>query len=468
MMTVQEAARALHAEWRGADVLFSGVSTDSRTVGRGDLFVALAGEKFDGHRFVAGAKAQGAVAAMINVGARQASPANPLPEQQPDIPLIQVKDTRLGLGQLAAHWRGRFSLPLVAVTGSNGKTTVKEMIASILRQAAGDADRADGVLATEGNLNNDIGVPQMLLRLRAQHAYAVIEMGMNHPGEIAYLTGLAKPTVALVNNAGAAHLEGLGSVEAVARAKGEIFAGLDAQGVAVINADDPHAALWRELAGNRRVVDFCRSENTGARVSARYQLNPIDSEITLILPDGSEQVKLAAPGVHNVSNALAAAAVAVALGIGKETIAAGLNQFKGVKGRMQKKSCLHGATLIDDTYNANPESVRAALAVLAAVPGKKFLVLGDMGELGENAAALHGGIGEEARRVGIDRLFALGELSVHTVAKFGEGARHFERIEELLTEVENLLAPDVTLLVKGSRFMQMERVVKSFEVPPCC
>ena len=332
------------------------------------------------------------------------------------------------------------------------------------------ANGADAVLATEGNLNNDIGVPQMLLRLRAQHAYAVIEMGMNHGGEISYLTGLAKPTVALVNNAGAAHLQGLGSVAAVARAKGEIFEGLDQQGVAVINADDSYAALWRELAGKRtgQIVDFSLAENTKAKVSAHYRLNHMGSEVTLLLPDGNEAVKLQAPGLHNVRNALAAAAVAVALGIGKETIAAGLSQFKGVKGRMQKKACLHGATLIDDTYNANPESVRAALAVLASFPGKKFLVLGDMGELGENAATLHGGIGEEARRVGIDRLFALGELSVHTVAKFGEGARHFERIEELLAEVENLLAPDVTLLVKGSRFMQMERVVKSFEELPCC
>ena len=459
MMTVQEAARALHAEWCGEDALFTGVSTDSRTVAPGDLFVALVGKNFDGREFVASAKAKGAVAAMVHQESGVRS-------QESDISVIRVEDTRLGLGQLAAYWRGRFSLPLVAVTGSNGKTTVKEMIASILRQAVGGTDSADRVLATEGNLNNDIGVPQMLLRLRAQHAYAVIEMGMNHAGEIAYLTGLAKPAVALVNNAGAAHLEGLGSVEAVAHAKGEIFGGLDQQGVAVINADDIYAALWRKLAGNRQIVDFGLAGNT--QVSARYRCHPLDSEMTLMLPGGNEEVKLQAPGVHNVRNALAAAAVAAAMGIGKEIIAAGLNQFKGVKGRMQKKSCLHGATLIDDTYNANPESVRAALAVLAAFPGKKFMVLGDMGELGEGAAALHGDIGEEARRAGIDRLFALGELSTHAVAKFGADARHFERIEELLAEVENLLAPDVTLLVKGSRFMQMERVVKSFEVPSCC
>jgi UDP-N-acetylmuramoyl-tripeptide--D-alanyl-D-alanine ligase len=457
MMAVQEAARALDAEWRGEDAFFAGVSTDSRMVRRGDLFVALRGEKYDGHEFVVIAKEKGAVAAMV---CREAETGN----REWGIPLILVKDTRLGLGQLAAHWRGRFAIPLVAVTGSNGKTTVKEMIASILRQATDGADR---VLATEGNLNNDIGVPQMLLRLRAQHAYAVIEMGMNHAGEIAYLTGLAKPSVALITNAGAAHLEGLGSVEAVARAKGEIFEGLDLTGVAVINADDPYAPLWRKFAGSRRVVDF--GLGAGAAVSARYQLSPLDSKMTMTLPDGVEEVALQVPGEHNVRNALAAAAATAAMGIDKEIIALGLSKFSGVKGRMQKKRGLHEATLIDDSYNANPESVRAALAVLAAAPGKKILVLGDMGELGANAVTLHASIGEEARLAGVDRLFAMGELSAYAVAKFGAGARHFERIEELVAEVRGQLAAGVTVLVKGSRFMQMERVVKDIElrVPNC-
>ena len=451
MMAVQEAARALHAEWRGEDVFFTGVSTDSRMVGRGDLFVALRGEKFDGYEFVAAAKERGAVAAMVCQGSETGN-------HESRIPLILVKDTRLGLGQLAAYWRGRFTIPLVAVTGSNGKTTVKEMIASILRQTAGGADR---VLATAGNLNNDIGVPQMLLRLREQHAYAVIEMGMNHAGEISYLTRLARPSVALITNAGAAHVEGLGSVEAVARAKGEVFEGLDQMGVAVINADDPYAPLWRKLAGSRQVADF--GLGGGATVSACYQANLFNSKMTLTLPDGVEEVASQVPGEHNVRNALAAAAATVAMGIGKKTIALGLSQFSGVKGRMQKKRGLHDATLIDDSYNANPESVRAALAVLAAVPGKKILVLGDMGELGGSAVAFHEHIGEEAHLAGVDRLFAVGELSAYTVAKFGAGARHFERIEELLAEVRNQLAADVTVLVKGSRFMQMERVVKDIE-----
>ena len=458
MMTVQKAARALHAEWRGEDVLFTGVSTDSRTAGHGDLFVALTGDKFDGHNFVAEVKEKGAAAAMVCQDSW-------IQNQESVIPLILVKNTRLGLGQLAAYWRSRFTIPVVAVTGSNGKTTVKEMIASILRRAVDAAGQIDGeekLLVTEGNLNNDIGVPLMLLRLCEEHVYAVIEMGMNHSGEISYLTKLAKPGIALITNAGAAHVEELASVEAVACAKGEIFEGLDQQGIAVINADDPYAPLWRKLAGNRRVVDF--GLDGKPNVSARYQLDFFGSRMTLLLPDGVEEVKLQVPGEHNVRNALSAAAVAVAMGIDTKAIASGLSGFRGVKGRMQKKRCLHDATLIDDSYNANPESVRAALAVLAKARGKKILVFGDMGELGDSARDFHERIGVEARLAGIDRLFALGELSAYTAAKFGPGARHFKHIEELLPEIENLLAADVTLLIKGSRFMQMERVVKRIEL----
>ncbi len=460
MMTVQNAARTLHGEWRGEDVCFTAVSTDSRTVGCGDLFVALVGEKFDGHDFIADVEKKGAAAAMVcNESAAKS--------RDSQIPLILVKDTRLGLGQLAAHWRSSFSIPVVAVTGSNGKTTVKEMIASILRRAVegvgARADSSDKVLATEGNLNNDIGVPLMLLRLRGQHVYAVIEMGMNHAGEISYLTRLAKPVVAAITNAGAAHVEDLGSVLAVACAKGEIFEGLDQFGTAVINADDPHAPLWRKLAGDRRVVEF--GLDGGAAVSARYQLEFFGCRMTLVLPDGVEEVvDLQVPGEHNVRNALAAAAVALAMGIDTKAIASGLGEFRGVKGRLQRKCGLHGATLIDDSYNANPESMRAALAVLAKAKGKKILVLGDMGELGHSAKDFHQRIGEEARLAGIDRLFAVGELSAYTVEKFGSGARHYEQIEELLVDIEGVLAADVTLLVKGSRFMQMERVVKRIEL----
>ena len=457
MMTVREAADVLRAEWTGEDILLTGVSTDSRTLKKGDLFVALTGERFDGGQFIVSAAQQGAAAAMIG----QETSSSDLPAK---IPLIRVKDTRLGLGQLAAYWRNRFTLPLIGVTGSNGKTTVKEMIASILRTAAETTagNNAASVLATEGNLNNDIGVPQMLLRMREIHRYAVIEMGMNHRGEISYLTQLARPTVAIITNAGAAHIEGLGSVEAVALAKGEIFEGLDQQGTAVINADDDYAPLWRQLAGGRKIVDFGLQK--AAQVSAEYQANPLFSRIQLKILGESAEVDLQVPGIHNIRNALAAAAVATATGIKKELIVSGLVNFKGVKGRLQVKQGLHQAMLIDDTYNANPESVRAALAVLALSKGRKILILGDMGELGKAAVDLHRTIGREARTSGLDQLLTLGELSGYAAEEFGKGGRHFRQLDELLDETEKLLAKDVTLLVKGSRFMQMERVVNQLAV----
>lgn len=460
MMRIAEAAQVLHADWSGKDVLFTAVSTDSRTLKQGDVFIALTGENFDGSQFVGGAAEKGAVAAIVN----QQADGRDLAIK---IPLIRVKDTRLGLGQLAAYWRSRFSLPVIAVTGSNGKTTVKEMIASILRQTIADGEiktdeQLDYVLATEGNLNNEIGVPQMLLRLRQHHRYAVIEMGMNHIGEIAYLTQLAKPTVALITNAGAAHIEGLGSVETVARAKAEIFEGLDQQGTAVINADDVYAPLWRKYAGLRQIMDFGLHEK--AQISAEYQVDPLRSRIKLKLPDGIAEVELHVPGVHNIYNALAAAAATAALGLNKTLITAGLENFRGVEGRMQKKLGLHHAVLIDDTYNANPASVRAALAVLAPTAGKKIFVLGDMRELGESAVDLHRAIGRDARKAGLDQLLTVGELSAYAAEEFGKGARHFNSLDELLNVVESQLAEDVTVLIKGSRFMQMERVVRQLEI----
>ncbi len=458
MMTVKEAAHLIDAEWDGLDAYFTGVSTDSRTVRAGDLFVALSGDKFDGHQFVASAFEKGAVAAMVKADADGC--------HLPNKPLVKVGDTRIGLGQLAACWRKRFDLSLVAVTGSNGKTTVKEMIASILRQEIknkniSELSEAEYVLATEGNLNNDIGVPLMLLRLRMQHTFAVIEMGMNHIGEIAYLAQLAKPDIAVITNAGAAHIGGLGTLESVAHAKGEIFAGLEQQGVAIINADDHFAPFWRELANGKRVVDF--GLNANAQMSACFQYDSLVTNLTLKFPDGTEQMVLRVPGEHNVRNAIAAAAAAVGLGINKKVIAAGLQKFGGVNGRIQKKCGFNHATLLDDTYNANPESVRAALAVLTATSGKKILVLGDMGELGNSAADFHRCIGKEARSAGLDRLLTLGELSAYASEEFGNGAQHFKSIDELMKETEKLLAADVTLLVKGSRYMRMERVVERFE-----
>lgn len=446
MMRLSEAAFTLGVVTRGENVMFHSVGTDSRAVKRGELFVALKGDRYDGHRYLAEAQAAGAAAAVIAADSVALAP--------PDFPLIVVNDTRAALGQLAYAWRSRYNAPLVALTGSSGKTTVKEMLAAILSEAAVP------VLATRGNLNNDIGVPLTLLELKPEHRYAVIELGMNHAGEIRALTKLARPDVALINNAGRAHIEFLGSVEAIARAKGEIFEGLAVDGAAVINADDPYAPLWRELAGAHRRVEF--GIDHPAAVTAEYILQPLESEIRIKTPLGNAATVVRAPGLHNVRNALAACAAAVALEVPVKTIAAGLTRYPGIKGRLQRKAALAGATLIDDTYNANPESMRAAIDVLARTTGRRLLVLGDMGELGVHAQRCHAEIGEYARAAGIERLYALGEQSAHTVAGFGAGARHFERIEELLAEIENVLAPDVTVLVKGSRFMKMERVVAAF------
>jgi UDP-N-acetylmuramoyl-tripeptide--D-alanyl-D-alanine ligase len=463
MMRLAEAARALGASVSGADATFSGVSTDSRNLKRGDLFVAIAGDRFDGHAFLRQAADAGAAAALVEDG-RLGADDQALAKR---MPLLVVRDTRKALGALAAHWRKKFTLPLVALTGSSGKTTVKEMLASILEAASGGASpfspapAAGSVLATRGNLNNDIGVPLMLLELKESHRYAVIEMGMNHAGEIGYLTGLAAPAVALINNAGSAHMEFLGSAEAVARAKGEIFEGLAAGGTAVINADDAFAPLWRELAGSRRRIEF--GLGPSAAVTATYRLRHLESDIVVKTPGGEAAATLRAAGVHNVSNALAASAAAVALDAPLSAIAAGLEAFEGIKGRLQRRVARGGASIIDDTYNANPESMRAAISVLAQAPGRRLLVLGDMGELGADAPRLHAEIGARARAAGIERVLTLGALSAHISETYGPGARHFTRIEDLIAEVSNALGPDVTMLVKGSRFMQMERVVKAFE-----
>nr|WP_082708638.1 UDP-N-acetylmuramoyl-tripeptide--D-alanyl-D-alanine ligase [Thiobacillus denitrificans] len=446
MMRLSEAAAMLGVPFDGVDAEVLRVSTDSRSVQPGDLFIALRGEKFDGGRFAAQALEQGAAGVVLDAAQAPGMTA-----------AIRVDDTRLALGRLAAAWRRCFAIPVVAVTGSNGKTTVKEMLAAILRVEAGSDD---AVLATEGNLNNDIGLPLMLLRLRQTHQFAVLEMGMNHAGEIDYLTRLARPDVAVLNNAMTAHIGFLGSVEAIARAKGEIFNGLSDAGIAVFNADDAHAGLWRDANARRSVIDFGLRQP--AAVRGQYRPGTFGSALTLTLPNACLDIALQVPGEHNVMNALAAATAAFALDVSLRSIDAGLSGFSGVKGRLQRKPALHGSTFIDDTYNANPDSVKAALAVLAQQPGRKVLVLGDMGELGDDAAALHAQIGLAARAAGVDKLLALGELTRETVGAFGAGAMYFERIQELLAELENELAPDTTVLVKGSRFMQMERVVNSF------
>lgn len=447
MMLLSQAAQVLGARMIGADVEFRAVSSDSRAIGKGDLFVALQGANFDGSLFVAMAAESGAVAAMVNAASYRGT--------QAPCSLLLVEDTRLAMGQLAAWWRKQFSMPVVGVTGSNGKTTVKEMLAAVLRAAAGNDD---AVLATQGNLNNDIGMPLTLLKLRKQHRYAVIEMGMNHPGEIDYLTHLACPDVAVITNASGAHLAGLGSVQGVAKAKGEIFAGLALAGVAVINADDEYAPLWRALAGSHRIVEFGLEQRPN--VHAQWKPQNFGAQVEVHTPNGAFATNLQVPGVHNVRNALAATAAAIALNVPLAAIAAGLARFAGVAGRLQRKTALRGATLIDDTYNANPASLHAALKVLVQAAGKKVLVLGDMGELGADAAQMHAEIGTEARHLGVDCLFALGELSSYAVQEFGAGARHFQRIEDLYAALDQELTENSTVLVKGSRFMKMERVVR--------
>ena len=439
MMDLKDVALAVDGALHGSPVAFSGVTTDSRRVTAGDLFVALSGERFDGNTFVAEAAGRGAVAALTS---RHVDAGMPLPQ-------VVVADTKAGLGRLAAHWRNCFALPLVALTGSNGKTTVKEMLASILAAHCGERTP---VLATEGNLNNDIGVPITLLRLRDEHRYAVVEMGMNHAGEIDYLTRLARPAVAIVNNAHRAHVGLLGSVDAIAKAKAEIYAGLGASGVAVVNEDDAFASLWKSLNAGRRIVTFGLGES--ADVRATYE----DRHVRIVTPVDAFAVMLQVAGEHNVRNALAACAAAHALEIPPHAMQAGLAAFAGVPGRLQRRALPSGGVVIDDTYNANPESMKAAIRVLAGEPGRRVFVMADMGELGPAARELHAEVGEFARSQKVDALFALGTDSAAAAEAFGPGGRHFADVESLLEAARAEAGAGATLLVKGSRFMRMERV----------
>ena len=435
-MALAEAAAALGGRASGRDVTFTGVSTDSRTLGKGDLFVALRGERFDGHDFLKSVAAK-AAAIMVDSAYRGEYP----------LPALVVGDTRRSLGDLARYWRARFAPALVAVTGSNGKTTVKEMLASVLRRHAGEA----AVLATRGNLNNDIGLPLTLLTMRHAHRWCAIELGMNHKGEIAYLAGIARPTVALVNNAQREHLEFMRSVEEVAAENASVYDALAADGVAIVNADDAHARFFRARAGKRRVVDFGLSHGA---VTCRYRLGQLSSEIRVQTPAGSVDATLAIPGVHNVRNALAAAACAIAVGVAPQAIGEGLSAFRPYTGRLQVKKAASGAVVIDDSYNANPDSVRAAIDILAASPAPTALVLGDMGEVGDQGPQFHREVGTYAREKGVSQLLALGAATRDSVLAFGEGARHFASVEELVPQIAAK-----TILVKGSRFMKMERVV---------
>ncbi|MDE2583760.1 MAG: UDP-N-acetylmuramoyl-tripeptide--D-alanyl-D-alanine ligase [Betaproteobacteria bacterium] len=470
MMDLFEAARATNGTAYGANVLFGGVSTDSRNIGSGELFIALRGERFDGHAYLAQARERGACAAVV---AADAVDELLQKSQGQGMPLLAVADTRLALGALSAYWRARFVLPLIAVTGSNGKTSTKEMISAVLKaQAVQDGyDPQVVVLATQGNFNNDIGLPLTLLKLRTTHRSGVIEMGMNHPGEIGYLTRLAQPTVALVTNAQRAHLEGMGELQQVAEEKGTIYAGLMPGGVAVINRDDAFGAYWQSLNSRRRCVSF--GLEAGAEVRGEVQSTGLGSRLRLTSPQGSAEIRLQVPGLHNARNAVAAAAATLAAGISLTAVVAGLEGYSGVKGRLQRKTGESGAVLLDDTYNANPDSVRAGIDVLAAVDGDKVLILGDMGEIGPLSTQYHEEIGAYAKSQGIGQLFALGESAQLAVRAFGAGGSHYNNIEDLLAAVRPHLTPVTTVLVKGSRFMRMERVVdalaaSSQENQACC
>ncbi len=444
MMDLDAAAKGINGTLMGDNVSFSEVSTDSRKLIGGELFIALRGDNFDGHEFVAAAKARGAAAAVVD--------SNTLDKfEQIGLPLLVVANTRLALGTLAADWRARFSLPLIAVTGSNGKTTTKEMIASILKVTFGDA-----VLVTQGNLNNDIGLPLTLLKMNAGHRAAIVEMGMNHPGEIAYLSTIARPTVALVTNAQRAHLAGMGSIEAIAAEKGSIYEGLSDVGVAVINADDFWYDLWRAQSGGKRVLSFS-CERT-ADVGGRYQVRGLENHLTISAQSELIEVALALPGAHNARNALAAATAALAAGVPLADVREGLGAFRGIKGRLQRRGGLNGSIVLDDTYNANPDSVRAGIDVLAATIGKKILVLGDMGEIGDMTGQFHDEVGGYAKSQGVDQLLAFGDWCALAAHNFGVGGRHFKKIEDLIGSLIGELTPETTVLIKGSRFMRMERV----------
>lgn len=446
-MLLSEAAIAMHATLIGQDTTISCVGTDSRNITKGMLFVALKGDNFDGHDYAELAIAQGAAAVLVSDSSLNVTPA------------LLVNDTCLALGQLAAYWRSKFAIPVAAITGSNGKTSVKEMLASILRSAS---QKSSEVLATVGNLNNHIGLPLTLLKLNPQHRYVVVEMGMNHAGEISYLSNIGKPTVAVINNAGSAHIGELGSLEAIAKAKGEILEGLTADGIAVINADDVYAPLWTALAKPHQVMTFGLEHK--ADVTATYQLLASASDIEISTPQGAVEVMLPAPGKHNVLNALAATTAALAMGVPLNIVKAGLENYAGVKGRLQPLAGLNGALVIDDTYNANPMSMKVAIDVLMAKSGERLLVLGDMGELGDDAENLHAEIGLYAKTAGIDALFTLGNLSQAMSKAFGADAKHYETPAALAADLIAKMKPKVSVLVKGSRFMAMERVVNEIVI----
>lgn len=467
-LKLSAAAIWMNAKLFGEDQLFRGVSTDSRAVQKGHLFVAIKGENVDGHDFLMQVQANGAVAAIVD-------------HYQPNITLPQlvVENTVLALGNLAKHFRETFTLPLAAVTGSCGKTTVKEMLASILSVGG-------PILASQGNLNTEVGLPLSLLKLTAEQRCGVVEMGARQKGDIRYLMSLAQPDVTLITNAGVAHLEIFGSEQGIAEAKGEIFSCLKPKGTAVINRDDSNANYWKSLITTQKIITFGLHPKTNDSHNAldfaceNLHETADSTQFDLLTPQGKRKVVLKAFGKHSVSNALAAAAAAYGLGISLEEIVTGLEKFLPVSGRLQLKQGKDGIKIMDDTYNANPVSVKAALAVLANSKDKKIFVMGDMLELGSNAAQLHYEIGEEALRLGIDKMYGVGQLTAEAIKAFGSNGEHYSDkaslIKTLLAqETANsgddsaanaaAKAGDKTILVKGSRGMRMEEIVQALLSP---
>lgn len=443
MMKLSDVATILNTTLYGTDVEFDSVSTDTRTIKPGELFIPLRGEKFDAHDFIAEAARKGAVGAIVN--------HETLGDGGGVLSEIPVSDTKIALAQLAAYQRDQVNVPIIAVTGSCGKTTTRAMLASVFRQCG-------NVLASESSFNNDIGVPLTLLRLRPEYHYAIFELGANHAGEIAYLTQLVKPTVAMITNAGPAHLEGFGDLEGVACAKGEIFQGLAIDGIAIINNDDQFAPLWRNLVIGSQIITFAVKHP--ADVMATHIR--IDAEghpsFHLTLPNAESDITLPLMGEHNVANALAVAAAAYAFNLPIEAIKKGLESVTPVKGRLVIRKGYRGATIIDDSYNANPSSVTAAIKVLTSRQGDSVLVFGDMLELGRNSEQFHREIGEHALRSGVTRLYCFGPLSQYTVKAFGNNGYHFDNKQSLITALKDHLHANVTVLIKGSRSMDMAQV----------
>lgn len=451
MMTLQEVTNSIPGgQIHGApDLVITGISTDTRDIPQGSLFFALRGERFDAHDFIQAALASGAKAIVTE---------RPLPSA---IPHVLVGDTRSALGATAKAWRSQFKIPVITVTGSNGKTTVTQMLGKILATASGELHR----LATIGNLNNEIGLPLTLFRLNSGHQRAVLELGMNHPGEIRYLADIAQPTVALINNAQREHQEFMGTVEATAHENGAAISALPPSGCAVFPADDACAPIWRALAKDREILDF--GFQNPARIKAAWRNEADGMILRLETPNGTIEPRLALAGAHNAHNAAAAATAALAAGISLPDILEGLESFHPVTGRGVILRTSEGATLIDDSYNANPDSVLAAIDLLAGRPSPSYLILGDMGEVGEKGPEFHAEVGQYAKTQGLSGLMTLGKLACHASRAFdAENPQHFETLEALLERVQPLAAKGATLLVKGSRFMKMERVIAALTESP--